>query len=51
MWMFACMYVCTTCGQCPWRPEEGIRFLGLELQMVAGIRWELGTNPNPLEEP
>lgn len=49
--MFACMYVCTTCGQCPWRPEEAIRFLGLELQMVAGIRWELGTNPNPPEEP
>jgi hypothetical protein len=33
-----CLYVClcTTCMQCPWKPEEGgVRFaVALELQMV-----------------
>lgn len=25
VWIFACMQDCTTCLQCSWSPEEGVR--------------------------
>lgn len=33
----ACVYVCTTCAQCPWRPEEGVR-----IPWDCGYRWLCG---------
>jgi hypothetical protein len=30
--------------------QRTLDFLELELQIVVGITWELGTNPNPVEE-
>lgn len=35
---------CTICVQCPWRPEGGTRYLGLELKVfVNHLLWVLGT--------
>lgn len=28
VWVFSCMYLCTTCMQYPWGPEEGIKSPG-----------------------
>jgi hypothetical protein len=35
------VYAYSTCMQCPWRPEEGIRYHGLELKMPANRTWIL----------
>lgn len=41
VWLFSLnMCLCSTCVQCPWRPEKDIRIRELEWQMVLGIKPE-----------
>lgn len=54
--LFSCLWmgvsparVCyTTCVQWPWRPGEGVRRLGLDLQMIVNSLSAIGIKPLPL---
>lgn len=47
-WMFSCTY--TTCMQCPWRPQEGMDPLGLELQQAVSLPYRCQKLRSNLEE-
>lgn len=51
MWVFVCMCVYVSCAVSAFGGQKrALDSLELELQIVVGIMWELGTNLNPVEE-
>ena len=50
MCMYLHIYMCSTCMQCPWRPE-GIGSLELEVHIVVSCYVGTGNQPESLTEP